>query len=236
MSGGYLAEEVERDLRAAIGDGTYQVGDKLPTESALGVQYQVSRTVVREAIAGLRAAGLVMSRRGSGVFVTAPEAPASPAGLFLTGSEEGASQVIDQLELRAAVEVQSARLAATRASIGQVEALFDLHRAFTRKIAGESDVGPEDYAFHIGIARATNNAMFERFLEQIGPAVIPRMNLRPAVGTDAYASYMSQLAREHEAILLAIDARDSEAAGAAMEAHLMGSLKRYRELSRKYEK
>ena len=230
---GYLAEEIERNLRASIESGECGVGDKLPTESVLGEKYGVSRTVVREAIAGLRASGFVVSRRGSGVFVRSREPLTAAGALFVGEWHKRVPDVIDVLELRSSVEITAAKLAAERASIGQVEEIHGLHRAFSdRALKGGQDAGGEDFAFHQGIAKATNNKFFEKFLSEMGGVTIPRTNLSLSHGSEAYTQYMAQLVAEHSLIIEAIERRDSEAAADAMQAHLLGSLSRYRKMSR----
>jgi DNA-binding FadR family transcriptional regulator len=64
-----LTHRVIAELREKIAGGELKPGDKLPTEQALIRHFGVSRTVIREAIAGLRADGLVLPRQGVGVFV-----------------------------------------------------------------------------------------------------------------------------------------------------------------------
>ena len=64
-----LSDQVASALEAEIREGRIQAGDKLPTEAALAQQFEVSRTVVREAISRLKSLGLVDSRQGSGVYV-----------------------------------------------------------------------------------------------------------------------------------------------------------------------
>lgn len=61
---------ISEKLRAQILDGTYAQGEQLPSEFDLGVQFGVSRTTVRRAIANLVNQGLVSAHRGKGVFVT----------------------------------------------------------------------------------------------------------------------------------------------------------------------
>src|SRR5688572_587701 len=68
-SGVTLVVQVSNTLRNAILGGKYHPGEKLPSEAKLTEAHGVSRTVVREAIAALRADGLVEPRRGAGVFV-----------------------------------------------------------------------------------------------------------------------------------------------------------------------
>ena len=67
-----LADQVASTLETEIRAGRIQASEKLPTEAALAQQFEVSRTVVREAISRLKSLGLVDSRQGSGVYVKAP--------------------------------------------------------------------------------------------------------------------------------------------------------------------
>ena len=71
---GNLAEQVVARLSADIRGGRLAPGARLPTEQALTSSLGVSRTVVREAVAALRADGLVVTRRGSGAYVAEPAA------------------------------------------------------------------------------------------------------------------------------------------------------------------
>ncbi len=68
-----LYHQLELQLKAAIEEGVYRPGDRLPTESELQQQFQVSRVTVRTALKRLEEDGLITSRRGSGTFVTAQE-------------------------------------------------------------------------------------------------------------------------------------------------------------------
>ena len=64
-------KSIAATLEAEIGQGHYRPGDKLPTEAALSARFGVNRHTVRRALADMGANGLVRSRRGAGVFVTA---------------------------------------------------------------------------------------------------------------------------------------------------------------------
>src|SRR5690606_39097530 len=115
-----LAHGVVEQVTAVIRDGQLKPGDKLPTESSLMSQHGVSRTVVREAISHLQAAGLVQTRHGIGTFVL--DRPQSGLGLdaenILTLRD-----VLAILELRIGVETETAGLAAGRRSELQVHEL-----------------------------------------------------------------------------------------------------------------
>ncbi|MBT7580324.1 MAG: FadR family transcriptional regulator, partial [Candidatus Marinimicrobia bacterium] len=105
-------------MRVQITSSKLKPGDKLPTEQKLVEAYGVSRTVVREAIAALRADGLMESRHGVGVFVLVP--PKKSDDFRFLGEDPGrASSVVETLELRAAVEIEAAMIAAQRRSPGQ---------------------------------------------------------------------------------------------------------------------
>ena len=67
-----LYERVRLALAASIEDGTYQPGDRLPSEARLAEELGVNRLTVRRAIEELARAGMVESRQGSGTFVSAP--------------------------------------------------------------------------------------------------------------------------------------------------------------------
>ena len=71
-----LAQQMIDQLRMQIETGKLREGDQLPTEPQLEAAFGVSRTVVREAIADLRAAGFVRPVQGKGVFVSDPNAHA----------------------------------------------------------------------------------------------------------------------------------------------------------------
>ena len=219
-----LVQETSRRIAADIAEGKLMPGTRLPTEQEMMEAMGISRTVVREAVAALRAEGLVTTRQGVGAFVAKPP----PQILFgLAAGQSGKlADAIDIMELRAAVETEAAGLAATRAMDTQRgairAALAEVDAAIGR---GEAAVG-EDLAFHAAIAAATGNKQFHRFLEFLGALIIPRgrVRIQPA---DLHG-YLTTIQREHRAILAAIEARSAPKAKAAMRTHLMNSLKRYR--------
>ena len=105
---GTLVQRLGDTLRKAIAAGQFPPGSKLPSEAQLSEAHGVSRTVVREAIASLRADRLVEARQGAGVFVLTPQDP--PPAPLLIGNIDLArvSSMIELLELRTAVEVEAA--------------------------------------------------------------------------------------------------------------------------------
>lgn len=224
---GNLTEQVTEELRRRIETGIIQPGDKLPTERALVDEFGVSRTVVREAVARLRADRLVAARQGAGVFVLdrpadAPILPQIPSRI------DRISSIIEALELRTAVEIEAAALAATRSSPAQQMRIQEAFEEFSLAVERGEGAEDADFALHLSIADATNNALFREFLESLGKRTIPRYQIRD-VGV-VPREYLQRILEEHRDIVEAIRALDAEAASAAMRLHLRGSIDRYKRL------
>lgn len=225
-----LVETVSEQLRHSILSGDLRPGDKLPSEAGLTQQYDVSRTVVREAIASLRADGLVEARHGVGVFVRTP--PAQPVLPFQAVEPSKISSIIEMLELRAGVETEAAGLAAIRRSPAQEEAIWERYDELGRLIAAGQPTTAADFAFHLAIADAANNPRFREFLEMMGRPMIPRALLEDTSPEPTPADYLKQLQAEHRQIADAISARDEDAARQAIRTHLKRGQERYRRLIR----
>ena len=234
---GTLASRLSDTLRQAIAAGQFPPGSKLPSEAQLGETHGVSRTVVREAIAALRADRLVEARQGAGVFVLDPPGPAAPAPMSIENIDHArVSSVIEFLELRTAVEVEAAGLAALRHSPAQEEVIFDCHYAVQACLEAGKPTSEADFALHLAIAEATNNSRFRDFLAMIGKNVIPRAALHSDDREQDQAAYIEMIDAEHSAIVHAICNGDEEGAREAMRRHLRGSQARYRALLREQRK
>lgn len=224
-----LVVTVSDDLRAKIKAGAYAPGTKLPSEAQLTTKYGVSRTVVREAIAALRADGLAQPQRGSGVFVTEPEP--DPMAPFRNVDTDKLSTMIEMLELRMAIEVEAASLAAQRISPTQEESIITALNAVNTPTAEGGISAEADFKLHLAIAKATNNPRFGEFLKMLGSQIIPRHALDRATGK-VTPEYYELLRQEHTDIVNAILDRDAPKAREAMRHHLRGSLTRYRSILR----
>ena len=229
-SGRTLVETVREALRDQISSGSYPPGTRLPSEAQMTQEFGVSRTVIREAIASLRADGLVEPRQGAGVFVLAPPAPVELP--FQNIDFVRISSMIELLELRTAVEAEAAALAAQRRSPAQEERIIGCLREVDRAAhAGELTV-EADFALHLAIAEATNNPRFGDFLSMIGSNLIPRKVLTESESEPVPREYLDVISAEHHKIVNAILDGDDDAARAAMRQHLKGSQARYRALLR----
>jgi len=225
-----LTRELIERLRADISSGRLAPGARLPSEQEIASQTGVSRTVVREAVAALRAEGLVVTRQGVGAFV-ASEHTRRPFRIEPEGLGSVA-EVLDVMELRAGVEIEAAGLAAERASSAALRRIGAALKELEQAIRSGSQAVAEDFRFHREIAAATGNGQLLRFLDFLGLRVIPRHTIRVEGGeAGAQRSYLERVQREHREIYEAIRSRSPQAAREAMRRHLENSRARYRQLA-----
>jgi GntR family transcriptional regulator, transcriptional repressor for pyruvate dehydrogenase complex len=190
----------------------------------------VSRTVVREAVAALRAEGLVTTRQGSGAFVAADASRVpfriDPEGLSSIGD------VLDVMELRLAIEVEAAALAAERITPERLTPIGRALAAIEAAIARGEGAVNEDFAFHRAIALASANGQIADLLEFLGHHIIPRQSIRTSLTTPKeQRQYLTRIQEEHGRIFQAIRDADVAEARRSMRAHLKRSLARYRRLA-----
>lgn len=226
-----LTQTIVERIAADIANGTLAVGAKLPTEHELMAMFRVSRTVVREAVAALKADGVVVTRQGSGAFVTAQAKRAA----FRLEEGEALQDIIDVLELRLALEVEAAGLAAQRATAVDRNRILEALAKFVAAVEAGGNGADEDFALHLAIAEAAANRQFPQFLRFLGTHSIPRHNLPAEPGSKSKErAYLAQLRKEHERIVGAILAADAGAACRAMRNHLVQTQHHYRSLAQRY--
>ena len=222
-----LVSEVVEALSGNIREGKIQPGDKLPTESEIMARFEVSRTVVREALSKLQASRMVETRHGVGTFAMAPQDSTN----FKIADEDFStlSDVISVLELRISLETEAAGLAAQRRSDVNLQALQAALDAFAASISVDSDAVPSDFNFHMEVARATGNRHFADLMTYLGTMIIPRTRINTAISApEGRLNYLQRVHGEHESIFVAIRNQDAEAARAAMRTHLGNSKERLR--------
>jgi GntR family transcriptional repressor for pyruvate dehydrogenase complex len=220
-----LAERIGGDIRS----GRLSAGERLPTEQELIAQFQVSRTVVREAMASLRTEGLIVSRQGAGVFV-ADNTVGRP---FRIISEELRSleEVENVLQLRLAVEVEAAGLAAGHRNKSDLQHILSCLDKIDAAIDRDETAVKEDLDFHCAISAATGNPYFERFMHFLGPVIIPRQTMRLGLSNPTERrAYIGQVQSEHHRIYAAVKNGDSDAARLHTREHLEAGRDRYRRL------
>jgi DNA-binding FadR family transcriptional regulator len=213
-----LADQVASQLENLIVEGHLQPGTRLPTETELCEQFNVSRTVVREAVQRLVSQGLVETRRGRGAGTTVLPASrdilVSSLSRFLN-RQEGKVAFEDLHQVRCILELATARLAAVRATpedianlehiLTELEALRDDREAFAVK----------DADFHRMLAQATHNPLIVVLLDSI------RDLLREYIlSTLPHVDIGRDVMPRHREILERVAARDAAGARQAMWRHI----------------
>lgn len=230
-----LTNELVESLREQIIGGNMQPGSKLPAAKVIEEQAGVSRSVVREAIAALKAEGLIISRQGVGVFVS----NTMPKKSFEIEQAEfnSVENAIKILELRIAVEVEMTIMAASNRSAKQVKAIWKCLAQFDKQIEAGNDAVKEDFLFHLAIADASGNPYFSRFIEYIGSGVIPSREI-VTNNERSYQpnNYLALIQQEHYDIAKAIEEKDVEAAKLAIRKHLGNSRERHIKIAKRLKR
>jgi GntR family transcriptional regulator, transcriptional repressor for pyruvate dehydrogenase complex len=209
-----LYEEVVGQLHQLIDDGRLKAGDRLPSERELAETFRVSRSSVREAIKTLENQGMVISRPGSGTFITAVnvEAIIPPLASLLS---RGKDALVDLFEMRCLVEPGIAALAAERATPADILRLKEICAAQEQEINRDTSAVDSDAAFHLTIGRATHNAALQRLVASIVEILKPIREKSLQTPSRAHKSLAS-----HREILVAIERHDPELARQAMQRHI----------------
>ncbi|MGI5162583.1 FadR/GntR family transcriptional regulator [Microbispora sp. CA-102843] len=211
-----LVDQVIDQLKEQITSGSWQMNAKIPTETVLAEHLGVGRNTVREAVRALTHAGLLECRQGDGTYVRATSELSGAMARRLRAAEQ-----LEILEVRRALEVEAARLAATRRTD---EDVASIEAALAEREKAWSDGDPEafveaDLAFHVAVVEATHNRVLIDLYVDFSAAL--RASIAAAGGS------LEQNYIPHDAIVRAIaagDATAAERAGHACMEHILIAL------------
>ena len=212
-----LSDTVAEQLTEAIVSRKIRAGERLPSERELGDKFKVSRTVIREAVRSLAARGLVRVTSGRGVEVNEFGSRGVAASMSLLVRGHKGLDYGKVNEVRTAVEVQVAGLAAQRARPEDLERLHELCADHQRSLEeGNLAAASEfDFQFHRELTRSSDNELLLAMLDSISEVlreVRAQSIAEPHVGEEGL--------RAHRRILKCVIARKPQAAREAMAAHL----------------
>ncbi|HET7135977.1 MAG TPA: FadR/GntR family transcriptional regulator [Casimicrobiaceae bacterium] len=206
-----LYRQIADQLAHLIARGEFPAGARLPAERELAASFGVSRASVREAIISLEMSGLVEVRVGTGIFVM-------PQTRAVEGSKDAGPGPFELLAARKLVEGEIAALAARNAT---PEHALALRRSVERLEARVDDFvarEAEDRDFHLLLAKSTRNGSLELVVQNLWNQRAELWGrLQRHFHTDDLAR---RTIRDHAAIASAVEARDADAARAAMHRHL----------------
>lgn len=219
-----LPEQVAVAILAALIDRRLKPGDALPPAAELAEQFGVSRTVVREAFADLMGRG-VISRVLSREPIVSMPGPDQLRELLQIRISQDSITMDSLVELRLPLEVQSARLAASRHSEDQMKAIDLAFEALVEE-DNEARFHDADIALHREIALASQNLLIPLVLDSLSGLL---HDFRQAwYAAQRKEGKLPELVEEHRRIVEAIRSSDVEAAGSAMSDHLLAGLAKIR--------
>lgn len=218
-----VTDGVMAHLEDLIFGDAMEPGDSLPSEAELAAELGVSRLTVRECIRALQARGLVEVSHGKRPVVAPPNA-LPLADFFSASVRRDAGGLLELLEVRMAIEVHTAQLAARNATMSDLRSLTAALDAMRDAVADEDAFNRADVRFHAAIAAASGNRMLAFLVEGMeGPLHSSRM--QSTRGYRSRSGALGALLEAHEAIYARIAERDAAGAAAAMHRHLLATRK-----------
>lgn len=216
-SDGSIRSRITRDIAIRIMSGEIPPGGRLPVEADLIEAMGVSRTVLREAVRTLAAKGIIVSRKKAGTIVRPMQDWNLLDGDVLQWLDEvdlGKAYMKDISEARLIFEPKAARLAALRASQGELTQISDAYRRMRSALENDLERYTEaDMAFHQAILSASHNHV----LSQMGKVISSALRRLLRASVESSGDYARGI-RAHGDVLAAIRNRDPDEAERAMRA------------------
>ncbi|CCO50308.1 putative transcriptional regulator [Vibrio nigripulchritudo SOn1] len=216
-----LSHMVFNHIYRAIKSGSYSINERLPTESDLAAEFEVSRPIIREALKKLRDQNLIYSRQGVGSFVR-QNGIKDPLGF---SPVESLTDLKYCYEFREIIEPASAAAAAerrTETNLAEIASALAEMKDATNEGRHRANA---DFEFHLAIARASGNQYLQTAIESLKEHI--------AIGMTSHGMHLKHefkgldtVYSEHEAIYLAIKNKDPESARFLMRNHVSGSMVR----------
>ena len=204
-------------VKDLIQTGDIKPGEKLPNEADFANQLGVSRNSLREAVRAMQAMRILEARQGDGTYVSSLDPSSMIETLSFAVDVSGPQSIEHFLDVRRILEMHATAIAAAKRTADELETLKDCHRL----VMQEQD--PEklltlDSEFHLAIASIAQNPVLASLLNVVSaPALRARIWRYELADQD-----FSDLRREHQAILDAIEVQNVEAARFATWNHISG--------------
>ncbi len=212
-----LPEIVAQNIKGMIIERSLNEGEKLPTESELTMNFNVSRSTIREAIKILIAENVVEIRHGRGTFIAKKTGiTKDPLGLSFADRK---MLLPNLLEARRLIEPNIAALAAQRRTKENLRELLSSIREMEKAHEKGEDYTPYDYHFHCIMAECTQNEVLNRVL----PLICECINAGYELTSRVKGSYERAI-QWHTEIYDAILSRQPQEASQAVYQHLTQTL------------
>lgn len=202
-------------IAALIAQGEFKAGDRLPSERALAERFEVSRTLVREAIIVLEMQGSVEVRGGSGIYVCA-QAAAERADGYQLPPGPGPFEL---LRARCLIESEIAAVAAEHRKDSDLDRIYAALVAMREHMHDKAANEAADRLFHLRIAEATGNSVLLQMVTALWD------HTKAPVWSQMEAHFHTPELRrasqdDHQRVFTALLERDALGARDAMRAHI----------------
>ncbi len=199
-----LGDQVIHQLQEKISLGELKPGEKIPTETELMTLFGVGRSTVREAVRVLAKAGLLEVRQGDGTYVLDRTNNLEPLEHRLRRAS-----ILEVYEVRRALELEIAKLAARRRSEEDLLAMREslAKRREARRVNDKRSYVDADLLFHLAIAAASKNSVLTDLYFSFSNTV--RDALDKLISDQELHKNQISI---HEQLLAAIERQDEQAA------------------------
>lgn len=213
-----VPELIVQQVRESILSGVYQAGEKLPTERELVAQFRASRLAVREALKGLQASGLIVIKRGSGIYVNQSSRTALVDSYSALLRIRKAS-LEDLTEARMLFEPSITRFACQTITDADLLSLEENIREASSLVKSNQRATKQNIEFHAIIAEATHNPVITLTMETFFE-VLTEITLEVPIDTEENLKRSKRAVKDHIKMLKALRERDAEAAYASAVSHV----------------
>ncbi len=211
-----LVEQVAQILIDYIEANQLMPGFSLPSEQRLADEFKVSRPVIREAFRMLEVQGIIQKSNGKSAIVK-PTNSELLQQFFQNSIRRRSETIVELLELRRGVEIQSALLAAERRTDEQVQALQAVVLQMAAQLQEPSVYADLDAQFHLLIAESSHNQMIFYLVEAIREPM--RATISVGLSQRTTQAQLERVQAIHEELVAALAQGDAAAATAVMAQH-----------------
>jgi GntR family transcriptional repressor for pyruvate dehydrogenase complex len=212
---GHAFESCVEQLGTAIRLGVYPLGSTLPSERELAERMTVSRATLREAMAALRVADLVETRRGRGggtVVTMKPQTPSARRAARMTPEQR--ADWLDALEFRRAVEPGAAYQAASTDLTPEMRSRLEVAHEAVARAGSRARHRQADSRFHLTLASLTGSARMLEAVTSVQASLHEMLSAIPVLKTN-----IAHSDAQHATLVRAVLAAKAEKARQTMEEH-----------------
>jgi DNA-binding FadR family transcriptional regulator len=211
-----LHEQLAEQLLRLVADQHLTPGDFLPSATAIADDFGVSRPVVREALRTLEARGVIRTENGRGAIVQ-PVTNELLSHYFFRATSVDEAALVELLEVRKGLEVESARLAAIRSTEAELDEIASVVDLMQKAVGKGGRYAELDARLHLLIAAATHNTTLYHLIDSIrGPL---KSSIEAGLRSRANAIHHQRVQELHEDLVRSLRARDPDQSASIMALH-----------------